>query len=193
MREDIDHLAVVTERLGHESLKAVVTTPRPKVLEQQSADAAPLPTIGDHEGRLGLARARHALVSRHADDLTGATRDKRFSVAMVDNGEPGQLRGAQLRMRREEPHADRLGAERSVKALQPCEVSWLDGAYLHDCPVGEQGISRAVSRRGRAHGHDLARTPRPSRQPRTGPTLRACARSESPATLRVLRMTRLRR
>src|SRR4030081_1223501 len=99
MREDIDHLPVLAERLGHESLKAVVTAARAKVLEQQRADAAPLPTIGDHEGGLGLSRTGHALVARHADDLTGATRNKRFAVAMVDDTEPGQLRGTQLRMR----------------------------------------------------------------------------------------------
>ena len=84
MTEDVEHPAVVAQRLRVEPLDAVRQCGRYEVLEQQRSDALRVMGIRHRERDLGARSLAVVVVRPHADQLAGHLDTEREPVAIVD-------------------------------------------------------------------------------------------------------------
>ena len=88
--EDLDHLDVLGQHLGHEPVDAVLAAGLGEVLEQELGDAATLVLVLDQERHLGLAR-RHDVVAPDRDHPARHGEHERDPFVVVDGAEPGDV------------------------------------------------------------------------------------------------------
>ncbi len=82
--EDVEHPAVVTQRLRVEPLDAVRERGRHEMLEQQGSDALCVMGVRHRERHLGARPLAVVVVRPHADQLAGHLDTERETVAIVD-------------------------------------------------------------------------------------------------------------
>ena len=94
-----------------------------EVLEQMRADASSLPTVGDDERHLCVARSGDAVVPADTDDVVSDEREQRLTVVMVDMSEVHDLGACELRVEHEEPKPRRFVAEALVEPHEGIAVA----------------------------------------------------------------------
>ena len=70
-----------------------------ELFEQVAADSMTLPAVRDDERDLGVVSARQAVEAADRDDFGAVQRYERFTVVMVDVGEPFDLVRRQVGVR----------------------------------------------------------------------------------------------
>ena len=163
--EQRDGLDVRREDRRLEAAHALLGRTLRQRVEQQPADPAPLPVVGDHDGRLGDVGARpHVPGDADAVPRHGVDGDERLVVAVVDAREVVEVAVAEPRHRPEEPAVARLGAQPLEALGQGRPVLGLDRPDVdlravaqglgHDAARGPGAPRRAAPAAARAGGRD---------------------------------------
>jgi hypothetical protein len=149
--EDLDHLDVLGQHLGHEPVDAVLAAGLREVLEEELGDAATLVRVLDQERHLGLTRG-HDVVAPDRDHPARHGEHERDPVVVVDGAEPGDVTLGQLGHRGEEAEVLRLVGHPVVEADQQLLVIGADRPQVRRVAVAEQDVGLPVGRVGRLLG-----------------------------------------
>src|SRR5262249_35295802 len=147
--ERADGAAIPPARRGDEGRVAAPTPIDRQAVQQQGAEAASLPVIGDHRGHLRDLWA-YLVIPRDTQDLLvrgafgGGGRDEGHAVVAVSARQGGcQLLG-KLAQQVREPQKDRLGRQAEMEHQQPLHVLVVDRPQRDHTAVAQRAGASTV-------------------------------------------------
>src|SRR5262245_54956927 len=147
VREDVEHAVVLREHVRLELLEAARGGGLEEAIEEDAAQAVPLPSILDEEGNFGhsLVLGR-AFVAYDRDENAVDLGDEGQAIPIVDVGEVVRPLGRQGRQAPEKTQVHRLGAEPSRKLHEPGLIARPDWPDVNDRAVGEADVALEFTR-----------------------------------------------